>query len=325
MANDKVSQLPTVSSATATDLIYAVQNGISVQETLQQVMNLFTNNVVLNFNGNPNGSVSGITYQFLWDTLNRFLWICTTTGSAVTAVWTPCIGLLTDGQLIIGSTSQVPSPATITAGNNITVTNTPGHIQIDNVITAGYVTNAMLATMANNTIKGNVSGVSASPTDLTATQVNTMLGVTNVGTATVGQIPGVNTNTAANSGTIGEYISSMVLFASSISLTTGTPANITSISLTAGDWQVWGNVDVNNGATLSKAQGWISSTSATLPDEALTVGYQQGGALPNFGYLGCGSLTQRFLLNSTTTVYLSVQVTGTSCTACGQIQARRMR
>lgn len=41
MSTEKVSQLPTVSAATLPDVIYAIQNGNSVQETLQQVYNLF--------------------------------------------------------------------------------------------------------------------------------------------------------------------------------------------------------------------------------------------------------------------------------------------
>jgi len=96
MATEEMfTSLPTVSSAQMTDIICAVQGytsptvlGLSVQETLQQVYNLFQSNIILFNAGNPNGVVAGTTYQFLWDTLDSILWICTTSGTSSTAVWT---------------------------------------------------------------------------------------------------------------------------------------------------------------------------------------------------------------------------------------------
>lgn len=89
------TSLPTVSSAQLTDIICAVQGyvspttlGLSVQETLQQVYDLIQSNVVLFNAGNPNGVLAGQTYQFCWDTSNSVLYICTTTGTSSTAVWT---------------------------------------------------------------------------------------------------------------------------------------------------------------------------------------------------------------------------------------------
>ncbi len=88
MATEKVSALPTVSNATLGDVIYAIQGGNSVQETLQQVANLTINNTILNYPGNPNGNLAGTVYQLCWDTTDKFMYVCTTTGSASTAVWT---------------------------------------------------------------------------------------------------------------------------------------------------------------------------------------------------------------------------------------------
>jgi hypothetical protein len=49
----------------------------------------------LTYAGNPNGFVAGIapvnnflSGSFLWDTTNKLLWLCTTTGNAAGAVWT---------------------------------------------------------------------------------------------------------------------------------------------------------------------------------------------------------------------------------------------
>lgn len=88
MSNEKVSQLPTVTNALLGDVIYAIQGGISSQETLQQVSNLMLNNTILNYPGNPNGNLAGKIYQLCWDTVDKFMYVCTSTGSASTAVWT---------------------------------------------------------------------------------------------------------------------------------------------------------------------------------------------------------------------------------------------
>lgn len=138
MSNEMITQLPTVTSAQLSDIIYAVQGyispsspGTSVQETLQQVLNLVSGSVILNFAGNPNGNVSGTQYQtFCWDSTDNFLWICTTTGSALTAAWKPIIGALTNGQLAIGSTGASPVAATLTAGSGISIVNAPGSVTI---------------------------------------------------------------------------------------------------------------------------------------------------------------------------------------------------
>jgi len=134
---------------------------------------------------------------------------------------------------------------------------------------------------------------------------------------------GTKTNDNAVAGNVGEEIQSVVAAASAVSLTTNTAANVTSISLTKGDWIVWGNVGL---ATASVAStlflAWISSTSATAPDQSLYNSFT--GTLP----AGCGLQApyKRFKLTTTTTVYLSTFSTfaGTA-TACGFISATRIR
>jgi len=159
------TSLPTVAVATPADIICAVQGGVSVQETLQQVLSLNLQNTILNYPGNPNGNVAGTVYQFCWDTTDDILYICTTSGIATLAVWTVVssesgivppidggtgvsdptahtlpiaqgsaafnfLGPLNNGEVLIGSTGEDPVPATLTAGLNITITNTAGAIEI---------------------------------------------------------------------------------------------------------------------------------------------------------------------------------------------------
>ena len=172
MSNEMITQLPTVTQALLTDITMAVQGyvspanpGTSVQQTWGQVADLMLGQTILSYAGNPNGHVAGTIYQFCWDITDTILYICTTTGSTATAVWTqvsqaaggiisPALGgtgvasptangvaiaegasnfnfvTLANGQLLIGSTGADPVAANITAGTNISIVNTPGGIQI---------------------------------------------------------------------------------------------------------------------------------------------------------------------------------------------------
>ena len=144
-------------------------------------------------------------------------------------------------------------------------------------------------------------------------------------------IVGTTTNNNANAGSVGEYISSTVLVGSAVSLTSGVAANITSISLTAGDWDVWGNAWFNPDGSYNSATvgGWISTTSATLPtppnNGAETfVTSQIVAASGQFGF-SVGQM--RLSLAATTTVYLSAYsgFSAGTVSAYGFIGARRVR
>ena len=81
------------------------------------------------------------------------------------------------------------------------------------------------------------------------------------------QLPGTTLPDNATAGNIGEYVSSSVGSGGAMSLTSGTPATVTSITLTSGDWTVAGNVVFfPGGATvMTELDGAISDTAATLP------------------------------------------------------------
>jgi hypothetical protein len=144
-------------------------------------------------------------------------------------------------------------------------------------------------------------------------------------------VQGTNTNDNAASGYVGEYVSSSVGVGSSVSLTSSVAANVTSISLTAGDWDVHGNVvAVSAGTTTSTAFiGAISTTSATLP--TLPNGGGTASRNSSTSVTGDGSAYNignvRISLSATTTVYLvafSIFTTSTM-SAYGFIGARRVR
>lgn len=81
MANVKFTDLPNATVAQLSDIICAIQSGVSSQETLQTVFNLMLSNVILNFPGNPNGNVAGVIYQLCWDTTDKIMYVCTTSGT----------------------------------------------------------------------------------------------------------------------------------------------------------------------------------------------------------------------------------------------------
>lgn len=137
-------------------------------------------------------------------------------------------------------------------------------------------------------------------------------------------LKGTGTNNSAAPGNVGEVISSIVAGASAIAVTGGVPANVTFIDITAGDWDIFGQVVLPNaGTSNSTLQGWASGTSATLPDQSLRVGPVLGsGGLGNG--VGCDIATIPVQVAATTRIYLSVYSQATA-TACGAIYARRRR
>ena len=146
---------------------------------------------------------------------------------------------------------------------------------------------------------------------------------------TVGQIPGTTTNDNAAAGNVGEFVSSVVTFASpTTGFANATAKDVTSISLTAGDWDVEGQVITTpaGGSTTSGAFCGFSTTTATLPLPGLR--FQGDNATATAGSSVPMPLPrQRYSIAVTTTVYLVAQVNYAIGTmgCCGYINARRVR
>jgi hypothetical protein len=142
-----------------------------------------------------------------------------------------------------------------------------------------------------------------------------------------GGIQGVTDASNAGAGNVGEQVISLVGVGSPVSLTTITAANVTSISLTAGDWDVYGNVNLSEtSATVTKRSAGISATSATLPTDGsecyLSILSSVATELNSISMPGT-----RINVTTTTTIYLVVKLTFTAGTvgAFGSISARRVR
>lgn len=179
----------------------------------------------------------------------------------------------------------------------------------------------------------NYTPVSTPPTLTTSVQahlrgIDNVLANFNIGNKSLG----TTTNDNAAAGHVGEYVSSSVLQGSQISITSGTYTNITSISLTAGDWDVRGDVTFNPAVTtiIGSILSTINTVSATPP----TIGAEGSYAFigPSGGFITGSSQslptgTSRISIASTTTVYLIGRATFTisTCSAFGFIGARRVR
>lgn len=146
-----------------------------------------------------------------------------------------------------------------------------------------------------------------------------------------GQYPGETTTGSATAGNIGEYVESVIASGSATSLTTGTAKTITSISLTAGDWDVSGNISYNGagGASVTLLEQSLSLSTNTVDQTAgrnsqfsmaaVVPGVSPGWSIP----VG----PHRFSLSGTTSVFLVSNQTFTVGTLAGWgiIRARRIR
>ncbi len=172
---------------------------------------------------------------------------------------------------------------------------------------------------------------STSPTLITPT-----LGVataTSINFSTTSGIIGTTTNNNAAALSVGEYISSQINAPGNSYTSTGVPQDLTSISLTAGDWDVEGNIlwYGDGSTTIATVNGWISTTSATLPDPSLIAAISYG--LTTFtpfsagNYIGFTVPKVRVSIASTQTVYISGNAIFGIATLhfVGGIYARRVR
>jgi hypothetical protein len=139
-------------------------------------------------------------------------------------------------------------------------------------------------------------------------------------------ILGSGTNDNALVGFVGETFATAI--ASNQAMTTATPMNVGSVSLTAGDWDVSGYVQFTPSAAPTMLACGINVTSAALPAGNTQYSVQQLALAFTSGavqVLGTGRT--RISLAATTSVYLVAQGTFASGTlnAQGYINARRRR
>jgi hypothetical protein len=246
------------------------------------------------------------------------------------------VGLLNANNTYSGTstfTGSVSLPSGTVTGTEI-ASNT---ISSSNIIT-NTISNSNLRTSAGLSVIGNTGTSSGNVADIVGTTRQT-LAVNTAGTGLVfaqprgDQLLGTSTNDNATAGNVGEFITSQILFASPVSLTTATAANITTISLTAGDWDVWGQAGFTGGTTTttSSLAANTSSTTASVVQSSVSFinNIYPASVLFNgsFNSVSFAVPVNRFSLSATTTIYLSCYASfaTSTCSAFGTLSARRVR
>ncbi len=151
---------------------------------------------------------------------------------------------------------------------------------------------------------------------------NAITGASSIAFSSTSGVIGTTTNNNAAAGSVGEFVTANA----SSGLTSGALTNITSISLTAGDWDVFGNVGVVPTSTLTVIIAGISTTSITLPSTLSGAYISQVQTFPSaqaqYAFVG----QTRLSLSATTTVYMVLRADFASTAGGGgYIGARRCR
>jgi hypothetical protein len=263
--------------------------------------------------------------------------------SLATVIWNADTGISRNAAatLRIGNGTQNDASGTLVLGT-IQLSNLNTGASSFNVQTGG--TNRFTFTNAPGlkTYNSGAYGWTASASDPTAafdtTLCRSAAGIVEIGTSacgTGGGIAGVATNSSAAAGVIGEVITAVTTSGAAVTLATGSATPITSITLTAGDWDLWGVVDYTLQAATSVTymeQGTYTNAScSTAPSfdgqdthstfetaaNVMTATVDPGWLIPN----------QVVSLSGSTKICLIAKSAFTAGTAkaYGTITARRMR
>lgn len=176
-------------------------------------------------------------------------------------------------------------------------------------------------------IGGTVVSGAATPVKLPVGGTNQIMIVSSGNPAWTTGVPGTTTNDNATAGYLGETTNSKIAVGSAVSLTTATPANITSLSLTAGHWTISGHVNFNETtSTVTARVASFSITSATLA----TDGSEANNGVQSTVTSEINSITlesQTFKFTSTTTIYIVAKATFSAgtCGGYGILTATRVR
>src|SRR5713226_3655065 len=262
------------------------------------------------------------------------------TAPASSGVLTTTITGLSGSKLASGTVTgtQIAS-GTVTGTNIASATITNSNIVAGTITSANIGTNVVGNTNIRQGVARSVIGVTGNATANEADIQGTTRQVLAVNTAGTGlvfaqpqgdQLLGTITNDNATAGNIGEYVSSTLLSGSGVALSTGVVTNITNISLTAGDWDVFFQglflpASSTNITALISSLSLVSATRDITPWRQFQTLFTVGSVLGALE-VGSGLLFTRLSLSTTTTVFAVQQANFTVSTIVGYclLHARRV-
>jgi hypothetical protein len=193
-------------------------------------------------------------------------------------------------------------------GNDLGVSGTSSYLTLTGPITS---TNAFTIT-STVTTGTPIFAATGSDTNISAN-------INSKGTGRIA-IQGIGTNTVAAAGYVGELLTAANLFASPITFSTGVAKTLQTVTLTPGDWDVYGNIFFSAGTNLTSTQTGISITNNTMPDTSLIAFVANAASTGS----GLNAPMRTFSVSSNTPVYLVGIGAGTGTISCsGAIYARR--
>jgi hypothetical protein len=285
-----------------------------------------------------NKPASGSVNQLVGTTTGSLRWVvCLGDSSAESGVSTGSnftinaydnSGVLLGQPLIMNRQMGVQFEGTVslsplTAIDPTFILNKPTGTRLNQIVGAMNSTPRWIVTIGDTTAEtsGNHgSDFSINSFDNTGSYINTPIFIERA-TGTVAT-RGTSTNDSANPSYVGEYKS--VSQTSAVSMVNNTDKTVTSLSLTAGDWDVEGQIGIAFTTSGVDAIGAISLVNNVRP--TLDFGQCESAANQIFYFQGATGL-KRISLSATTLVYLVglASFSTGSASSTGFIRARRVR
>lgn len=347
MSTIRPKNLPLVTTVTAGDVLVldgATVRSITVANLLASMVNL-TGPITSVGQATSIASQTGTGTKFVVDTsptlVTPVLGVAAATSINKVAFTAPAAGAtltIPDGVTLTGPAA---SGTVMTLGNVETVTGAKtfndgklilaGSSSGSSILKATAVASGTLTLpAATDTLVGKATTDVLTNKTLDSAGTGNVLKVSGV-TVSAGQYPGTTTNDNATAGNVGEYVESVIPTGSATPLVSNTTKTITSISLTAGDWDVDGVINFLTATTTSVTyiQAGLSLVTNT---QDLTAGRTTELTIPATVPGAATLLSKEFppyrlSLSGTTTIFLigaSIFTVSTNA-GWGLIRARRVR